>query len=106
MVEEEVESMLPTFTKANKNFSCCAIAGLIRMLQDSGCEHLPELHSLAASSDASLLVDILSEVMKITSQLVQMWWSQHDLPEALRHLQKEPEVAVFTLKLMFLDSVF
>jgi hypothetical protein len=89
-----VESTSAMFMKANKNFACYAIAGLIRLLQDFVCEHLPELHLLAASSDALLLDDILSEVMKITSRLIRKWWSQHDLPEALHCLQKEPEVAV------------
>jgi hypothetical protein len=82
----EVKSLPATFMKANKNFACYAIAGVLRMLQEASCKHLPELHSLAASNDASLLDDIPSEVAKITSQLMRKWWSQHGLPEVSRRL--------------------
>jgi hypothetical protein len=52
--EGEVKSLPATFARANKNFACFAIAGVLRMLQEYGCEHLSGLHPLASSNDASL----------------------------------------------------
>jgi hypothetical protein len=36
-------------------------------LENSGCEHLPDLHPLVGSSNASLLNDIPKEIQRIVS---------------------------------------
>jgi hypothetical protein len=77
--------MPATFMRANKNFACYAIAGVLRMLQESNCEHLLELHTLAASSNASSLDDIPPEVQRIMGWLMHRW-SQNGLPGASRRL--------------------
>jgi hypothetical protein len=82
--EGEVKLLPATFTKANKNVACYAIAGVLQMLQGASCKHLPELHSLAACNNVSLLDDIPPEVSKITSRLVRKLWSEHGLPKVLR----------------------
>jgi hypothetical protein len=65
------------------------------MLQESNCEHLPGLGPLAGSSNASLPHDIPTEVQRLASRLVRMWWSGHGLPEVLRCLKKENEHVSF-----------
>jgi hypothetical protein len=92
-----VKSILATFTRANKNFACYTIVGVLRMLQEYDCEHLPELHPFVASSDASLLDDIPSEVQKIVARLMRELWSQHGLSEVSRRVRREPEVVRFDL---------
>jgi hypothetical protein len=68
--EGEVKSLPVTFARPNKNFACFAIADIFKMLQESSCEHLPELHPLAASNNASLLDGMPMEVQKIIGRLV------------------------------------
>jgi hypothetical protein len=63
--EREIKSLLETFTQLNKSFVTLALAGMLRMLHDSSCEHLPMLSSLASLSDASLLDEIPTEVQEI-----------------------------------------
>jgi hypothetical protein len=58
---------------ANKNFVCYAIIGVLRMLDDSGCEHFEGLQSIMASCDASVLKDLLLELAKLTSRIVRRW---------------------------------
>jgi hypothetical protein len=64
------------------------------MLYDSGCDHLLELQMLMTSCDASLLEGLLPELTKLMGCLVQKWWAEHGLPEAARHLHREPEVII------------
>jgi hypothetical protein len=87
----EIQALSDTFMEAN--ISCFIVAGVLRMLEDSSCEQLPELCSLAASSDASLLRDILEEIERIAGHLVQRSWTNHDLLECMRHLKEENQVS-------------
>jgi hypothetical protein len=98
-----VKSLSATFARANKNFACFPIVGILSMLQESGCEHLARLQPLAGSSDASLLDDNPIEVQKIIGWLVQKWWSEHGLPEASRRLCKEPEMVGFDLRMFYVE---
>jgi hypothetical protein len=77
--EGEVKSLPGTFVQANKNFVAFAIAGVLRMLQESGCDHLPRLNPLVSSSHASLLDDIPTKVEKLVGRLMCRWWSEHGL---------------------------
>jgi hypothetical protein len=52
-----VKSLPEVFTQLNQNFVALALMGMLKMLHGSGCHHLPILHSLAASSGASMLED-------------------------------------------------
>jgi hypothetical protein len=71
------------------NITFFSMAGVLGMLVDSGCEHLPELRPLAATSDASLLRDIPEEIPRIVGRLVRRWWTNHGLPECLRRLKAQ-----------------
>jgi hypothetical protein len=65
------------------------------MLHESSCKHLSLLNSLASTSDASLLDEILTEVSRTAGLLVRNCWAEHGLPEAFCHLRKEPEIVSF-----------
>jgi hypothetical protein len=56
-IDGEVKSLSAMFARAKKIFAFYAIADILRMLQDSGCEYFSEVHLLASLSDASLLDD-------------------------------------------------
>jgi hypothetical protein len=57
------------------------------MLHSSGYQELSKLCDLAASSNASVVDNVLAEVLKIVGHLVRQWWKDHGLPEALRRLE-------------------
>jgi hypothetical protein len=95
--DEEIKAMPATFAKANRNFAYYAIIGVLWMLYDSGCEHVPELQSLMSSCDASLLDNLPLELSKLTGHLVSRWWVEHGLPEAQNCLHKEPEVIISSM---------
>jgi hypothetical protein len=92
--DEEIKVLPATFTKANKFFACYAIIDVLRMLYDSSCDHLSELQMLMSSCDALLLDDLPLELMKLIGHLVQKWWAEHGLPEAMSHLRIELEVII------------
>jgi hypothetical protein len=39
----EIQALSDTFTEANKNITCFAVASILRMLEESSCEHVPGL---------------------------------------------------------------
>jgi hypothetical protein len=81
----------------NRNFVALALKGAMNMLHGSGCGHLPALHSLATSSEPSVLEDVPAEVHKLASRLVRKWWKNHGLQEASRYLRIEPCVVGFAI---------
>jgi uncharacterized membrane protein len=89
----EVQALLGTFTEANKNIICYAVAGILKILAGVGCEHLPELRKLVASSDASLLHEIPTDIGKIAEKLMQRWWTNHGLPYCMQHLEEYNRVS-------------
>jgi hypothetical protein len=89
--------MPATITKANKNFVCYAIVGVLRMLYDSSCEHLEGLQSVMAVCDASILEDLPQELSKLTGRIVKRWWARHGLPEASHCLRRVPEVSISSM---------
>jgi hypothetical protein len=91
---EEIKVLPATFTKANNFFACYAIIGVLQMLYDSSCDHLSELQMLMSSCDALLLADLPLELTKLTGHLVQKWWAEHGLPEAVSHLRIELEAII------------
>jgi hypothetical protein len=90
---EEIKALPETFTEANKNIVCFGVADVLRMLEDSDCEHLPGLGPLAGSSDASLLDDILKDIQRIVGRLVWRWWAEHGVPECMRRLKEGNKVS-------------
>jgi hypothetical protein len=54
----EIQAPPGTFVEANNNINCFAVAGILIMLEESGCGHVHELRPLAVSSDAFVLKDI------------------------------------------------
>jgi hypothetical protein len=86
--------MSSTFAMANRNFACYAIVGVLRMLQDSGCEHLLGMQLVMSACDASVLDGLPLELMKLTCHLVRKWWVEHGFPEDQNRLHREPEVII------------
>jgi hypothetical protein len=95
--DEEIKALSATFVKVNKNFACYAIVGVLRMLYNSGCDHLPKQQTLMPSCYASLLEDLPPELSKLTDRFVRKWWAEHGLPEAARPLCRELEVSISSL---------
>jgi hypothetical protein len=62
---EEVKVLPGAVWQLNDNFVVLAIKGVLNMLHSSGCHELSGLHDLAASSDASVLNNVPTEVQKI-----------------------------------------
>jgi hypothetical protein len=77
------------FWQLNDNFVVLDIEGVLNMLHSLDCKEFSGLHQLAASSDASIIENILAEVQKIVSRLVHRWWKNHVLLEALCRLEKD-----------------
>jgi hypothetical protein len=90
-----------TFTEANKNITCFAMASILKMLEESGNELVPELRSLAASSDASVLMDISEDIGKIDKRLVRRWWTHHGLPYCICRLKVDNQVSFVLLPLFW-----
>jgi hypothetical protein len=80
------DTLPDTFAEANKNITCFVVADILRMLEDSGCGHVPKLQPLVVSSDASVLRDIPEDVQKVAGRLVRRWWTNHGLPECMHRL--------------------
>jgi hypothetical protein len=68
--EEEVKTVLGVIWQLNDNFVVLAIEGILNMLHSSGCQLLPVLCELAASSDASVIENVPAKVQKIAERLV------------------------------------
>jgi hypothetical protein len=90
--DKEIKSLLNTFVKANKNFMCYAVVCVLRMLYDSGCDHMAEVQDLMTSCDATILEDLPPELLKLACRLVKKCWTVRVLPSAARRLRKDPEV--------------
>jgi hypothetical protein len=86
------DTLPDTFAEANKNITCFVVADILRMLEDSGCGHVPKLQSLVVSSDASVLRDILEDVQKVAGRLVRRWWTNHGLPKCMHRLKEDNQV--------------
>jgi hypothetical protein len=68
--EEEVKTVPGVIWQLNDNFVVLAIEGILNMLHSSGCQLLPVLCELAASSDASVIENVPAKVQKIAERLV------------------------------------
>jgi hypothetical protein len=53
--DSEIKLLPATIAKANKNFLCYAVVGILRMLYHNGCDHIEGLQTIMASCDASIL---------------------------------------------------
>jgi hypothetical protein len=95
----EIQTLSGTFAEANKNITCFAVAGILKMLEETGCERVPELRRLAASSDASLLKEIPEDIRKIAGKLVRRWWTHHGLPFCMQHLNEDNQVSIIPMSL-------
>jgi hypothetical protein len=82
--DKEIKSLPNTFVKANKNFMCYAVVCVLRMLYDSGCDHMVEVQDLMTSCDATILEDLPPELLKLACRLVKKCWTVRVLPSAAR----------------------
>jgi hypothetical protein len=83
----------------DKNITCFAMADILKMVEESGCGHVPELRSLAASSDASMPRDIPEDIGKIVIQLVRWWWTHHNLQYCIYRLKEDNQVSFVLMPL-------
>jgi hypothetical protein len=67
---EELKVVSGVVWQLNNSFVVFTIEGVLNMLHSFGCQELPTLRELAASSDASIIKDIPGEVQKTTGRLV------------------------------------
>jgi hypothetical protein len=58
----EVKTGPDTMWQLNDNFVVLAIKGVLKMLNGIGCQELSHLHGLAASSDASVVKKVPTDV--------------------------------------------
>lgn len=78
--DKEIKVLSAAIAKANKNFICYCVAGVLRMLYENVCGHVEGLQTIMASCDALILEDIPDEIGKPTSRIVRKWWAKHGLP--------------------------
>jgi hypothetical protein len=86
-VAEEVKVVSGTMWQLNNNFVIIAIEGVLSMLCRTGCQELPKLRELAASSDVSVVEDVLVEMQKLVGRLIHRRWKVHGPPETLHRLE-------------------
>jgi hypothetical protein len=79
--------MLGTVWKLNDNFIILAIEGVLNMLHGVGYQELPQLRELTALSNVSIVENVPTDVRRLAGRLVQKWWKNHGLAEALRRLE-------------------
>jgi hypothetical protein len=79
--------VLDTVLQLNDKFAILAIEGVLSMLNSKGGQEVGLLGRLAASSDATVLQDVLEDVGKLAGWIVQRWWKMNGLSEALRRLE-------------------
>jgi hypothetical protein len=69
--DKEVGALSGAIMKANKNFLCYCLGGVLRMMYERmNCDHLDRLEAIMNSSDASLLDDIPDEIAKLSGRIV------------------------------------
>jgi hypothetical protein len=78
--DKEIQALSNAIVRANKNFLCYCIAGVLRMLYDNDCGHVEELQTIMNSCNASILHDIPDEIGKLSGCIVRKWWSTYGLP--------------------------
>jgi hypothetical protein len=93
LVQGEIQALPTTFKEDNKNNTCFAVSGIVKMLKGVCCEHVPKLLSLAASSDASLIKTISEDIRKIVGRLVRRWWTHHGLPYCMDRPKEDNQVS-------------
>jgi formate-dependent nitrite reductase membrane component NrfD len=69
-VAGEVKIVSGTVWQLNNNFTILAIKGVLDMLNGEGCQVLDLLRGLAASSNASILIDVPHDVCKLAGWIV------------------------------------
>jgi hypothetical protein len=94
--DKEIWALLGAITKANQNFLCYCLVGVLRMLyENADCDHLDWLEAIMNSYDASLLNGRPDEIAKLLGCIVRKWWSSHGLPYVMDIFCVVPEVRLF-----------
>jgi hypothetical protein len=94
--DKEIQAMPSAIAKANNNFLCYYIAGVLRMLYESAnCSHIEELQTIMNSCNASILDDIPDDLGKLSRRIVRKWWASHGLPYVTDLFRITPEVRMF-----------
>jgi hypothetical protein len=70
LVGGEVRTMPDFMWQLNNNFIVLAIEGVLNMLNGTGCQELSHLRGLVASSDASIVQNIPTDVRRLVGSLV------------------------------------
>jgi hypothetical protein len=73
--DKEIWALLGAITKANKNFLCYCLVGVLRMLyENADCDHLDWLEAIMNSYDASFLNGRPDEMAKLLGCIVVFAW--------------------------------
>jgi hypothetical protein len=89
--------------KANKNFLVYCLVGVLKMLQGQAkCRHIDGLGSIMNSCGASILDEVLDDIVMLSACIVKRWWSSYGLPYGrhrgiLRPIRVLPEIMAMAL---------
>jgi hypothetical protein len=79
--DKEIRALPGVIAKANKNFLCYCLVGVLKMLYENvNCAQLEGLEAIMNSCDAPILDDIPEEIAKLSGRIVKRWWTSHGLP--------------------------
>jgi hypothetical protein len=87
--DNEIKALPGIIAKANTNFVCYAVVGVLGMLYDNGCDHIEGLQTIMGSSDASILEDPSEELTKLIGHLVKKWWIEHSMRHVVDRFRKK-----------------
>jgi hypothetical protein len=94
--DKEIQEMSSAIAKANKNFLCYYLAGVLTMhYENADCGHVEGLQTIMNSCDASILDDIPEEIEKLSRCIVRKWWASHGMPYVMELFCVTPEVRMF-----------
>jgi hypothetical protein len=88
--------------KANKNFLVYCLVGVLKMLQGQGkCRHIDGLGSIMNSCGASILDEVLDDIVMLSACIVKRWWSSYGLPYVTEALRVGLEVRLIITMLQY-----
>jgi hypothetical protein len=94
--DKEIQALSGAIFKANKNFLCYCLVGVLKMLyENTKCDHVAGLEAIMNSCDASIFDDIPEEIAKLSGCIVKRWWTSHGLPYVTDAFRIVPEVMMF-----------
>jgi hypothetical protein len=91
--KEEIRVLPDAIAKANNNFLVYCLIGVLKMLPGHAkCHRIDELGVVMDSCDASILDEVLEDIVKLFARIVKRWWSSYGLPYDTKAFRVELEV--------------